>query len=105
MNLGLKYYARFFLIVWATHQLETCLDFGANNIFFSGLFGGQPCHAIHHLFPKIAHTHYPALTRILRETASEFGVLYRNRSWRIAICEHFAYIRELGNPDIIDPEP
>jgi len=86
---------------WATHQIETCLDFGANNIFFSGLFGGQPCHSIHHLFPKIAHAHYPALTRILRETAVEFGVQYRNRSWGKAIREHFAYIRELGNPDLI----
>ncbi len=32
---------------------------------------------VHHLFPNICHTHYPAIAPIVVETCREFGVPYK----------------------------
>lgn len=32
---------------------------------------------VHHLFPAISHTHYPAIAPIVMQTCKEFGVPYK----------------------------
>lgn len=32
---------------------------------------------VHHLFPSICHTHYPAIAPIVQQTCKEFNVPYR----------------------------
>ena len=32
---------------------------------------------VHHLFPAISHTHYPAIAPIVMQTCKEYGVPYK----------------------------
>lgn len=32
---------------------------------------------VHHLFPNICHTHYPAIAPIVMDTCREFGIPYK----------------------------
>jgi linoleoyl-CoA desaturase len=51
----------------------------------------------HHLFPKISHVHYPALSQIVKQTAEEHGIPYlENESLLSALQSHFRYMREIG---------
>jgi linoleoyl-CoA desaturase len=53
----------------------------------------------HHLFPTVNHIHYFALTKIIKQTASEFNILYRNRSLINILVEHMKFLKALGNTD------
>ena len=58
------------------------------------LAGGLNHHIAHHLCPFVCHTHYAPLTRIVRETAQEFGVPYRqNRTMTQAIRQHLVLLK------------
>jgi linoleoyl-CoA desaturase len=63
--------------------------------------GGLNHHVVHHLCPNICHVHYPALTAIVRETAAEFGVPYREHRtvWQ-AVVRHYHLLRELGRKPV-----
>ena len=64
------------------------------------LTGGLNHHIVHHLCPFVCHTHYASLTRIVKETAEEFGVPYRQHpTMRQAIKHHLLLLKQLGNPD------
>jgi len=55
----------------------------------------------HHLFPKVCHVHYPALSRIVEQTCAAHGV--RNTaqpSLRAAIASNVRWLRELGREDL-----
>lgn len=82
---------------WAVHQLVTTSDFATRNPVINALFGGFNHHVIHHLFPRICHIHYPALTRILRETAAEFDLPY-NHEPRLtqAMISHWRLLKKQG---------
>lgn len=62
---------------WAIHQMETTCNYALNSKIFSWFVGGLNYQIEHHLFPNISHFHYPQLSRIVRETAREHGVVYR----------------------------
>ncbi|MDP5168752.1 MAG: acyl-CoA desaturase [Bacteroidia bacterium] len=84
---------------WSEHQLESTIDFASNNRFLSGMLGGLNLHVCHHLLPQICHIHYFDLTKIIRETAQEFDLDYKNVSyWRI-IKGHLAFLKMLGRED------
>ncbi len=52
---------------------------------------------VHHLFPGICHTHYPALAPIVRRTAAEFGLTYRCfPSFWAALAAHFRHLAKVG---------
>jgi linoleoyl-CoA desaturase len=62
------------------------------------LAGGLNHHIVHHLCPFVCHTHYAPLTRIVKETAEEFGVPYRQHPTMIrAIRHHLILLKQLGN--------
>ena len=44
--------------------------------FFSWFIGGLNYQIEHHLFPSICHVHYYELSKIVKETALEFGLPY-----------------------------
>lgn len=62
---------------WAMHQMATTVNFARNNKLISWYVGGLNYQVEHHLFPNICHVHYPQITKIVEETAKEFGVPYR----------------------------
>lgn len=85
---------------WGAHQLNTTVDFARNNIPLTLFLGGLNYQVEHHLFPKICHIHYPALSLIVEEVAKKHGIQYRhNKTFREAIASHFRLLRKLGQPE------
>lgn len=85
---------------FAEHQLATTADFARNNRVLSWYVGGLNFQAVHHLFPRVCHLHYPALSRILEATAAEFGVTYRaSPSLLRAVRSHYRWLKRMGTGD------
>jgi len=82
---------------WAIHQVATTANFATNNKLISWLVGGLNFQIEHHLFPKISHVHYPAISKITRKTCEDFNIPYiEYPKMRHAIVSHVAYLRKLG---------
>lgn len=82
---------------WAIHQLKTTANFATRNKLISWLVGGLNFQVEHHLFPKISHVHYPAISKIIRDTCREFNVPYiEYPRLRQAIASHVSYLRQMG---------
>ncbi|MEO7961170.1 MAG: acyl-CoA desaturase, partial [Ginsengibacter sp.] len=77
---------------WAIHQVATTANFATGNKLISWLVGGLNFQIEHHLFPKISHVHYPAISKIIRKTCNEYGIKYiEYPKMRQAILSHVAY--------------
>lgn len=88
---------------WATHQVMTTVNFAPKNRLMSWYVGGLNFQIEHHLFPKISHIHYPALSQIVEQTCQDFGLPYRvNRSTRSGIASHFRWLRSLGRGQVVE---
>ena len=82
---------------WAIHQIETTANFATRNKLISWLVGGLNFQIEHHLFPKISHIHYPAISKIIKDTCNEFNVKYiEYRKMRHALFSHATYLRRMG---------
>jgi len=82
---------------WAVHQLQTTANFSPGNLLLTWYVGGLNYQIEHHLFPNISHIHYPAISRIVRSTAEEFGHRYQTfASMTQALGAHFGALRALG---------
>jgi linoleoyl-CoA desaturase len=82
---------------WAIHQINTTANFATKNKLISWLVGGLNFQIEHHLFPKISHIHYPAISKIIKQTCAEFGLVYvEYPRMRHAVASHVAYLRKLG---------
>jgi linoleoyl-CoA desaturase len=84
---------------WALHQIHTTANFATNNKLVSWFMGGLNFQVEHHLFPKISHIHYPAISKLVRETCHEFNVRYIEYPTVMdAIAAHIRHLRNLGQP-------
>ena len=82
------------------HIFATTADYATENPIVGWLAGGLNHHIVHHLCPYVCHTHYDRLTRIVSETAAEFGVPYRQHPTMAgAIRHHLILLKRLGNED------
>ncbi len=82
---------------WAIHQINTTSDFATDNKVVSWMLGGLNFQAIHHLFPRVSHVHYPALQKIVKATCEEYGVNYRYyKTMGGALASHFRHMKRLG---------
>ncbi|ALI99990.1 fatty acid desaturase family protein [Rufibacter tibetensis] len=82
---------------WALHQLKTTSNFATKNKVVSWLTGGLNFQIEHHLFPRISHVHYPAISKIIKEACAEFGVTYHEYpKTRNAIMSHISHLRQLA---------
>ncbi len=83
--------------VWAVHEVETTVDFCPRNSVLTWLLGGLNYQIEHHLFPRVAHTHYPHIAEIVRRNAARHGVRYTVQpSLRLALRSHQRHVRALG---------
>lgn len=74
---------------WAIHQLNTTVNFSRNNKWLSWYMGGLNFQVEHHLFPKLAHVHYPEISNIVKQTAQEFNIPYlENKTFLKALQSH-----------------
>jgi linoleoyl-CoA desaturase len=88
---------------WAVLQIETTVDFARDSRVLTFLLGGLNFQIEHHLFPRVSHVHYPALSRIVEETCREYGVRYGvHPSFVGGIVSHYRWLKRMGRPD---PKP
>jgi len=86
---------------WAIHQVKTTSDFSPNSRIVSWLVGGLNYQIEHHLFPRVSHVHYPALSKIVKEKCEAFDLPYNCiPSLRKAVISHFRLIRLLGRKPV-----
>lgn len=82
---------------WAIHQVQTTANFATKNKLISWFVGGLNFQIEHHLFPKVSHIHYPAISKIIKQTCNDFDVKYIEfTKMRHAIASHASYLRRMG---------
>ena len=85
---------------FAAHQIKTTANFATKNKLVSWLVGGLNFQIEHHLFPKISHIHYPAISDIIRNVCKEYQLQYiEYPTTRKAIAAHVRFLREMGRHD------
>lgn len=95
---------------WAIHQIKTTANFSPKSKLISWYVGGLNFQIEHHLFPRISHVHYPAISKIVEAKCREFGIAYHSMpNMMTAVNSHFRFLRELGkrpeNPVAIQKRP
>jgi len=82
---------------WAEFQIRTTSNFAMNNKVISWFVGGLNFQVEHHLFPKVSHIHYPALSKIVQEKCKEFNLPYNYYPTLFgAVASHFRMMKQLG---------
>lgn len=82
---------------WAVHQINTTANFATRSKFLNWLLGGLNFQVEHHLFPRVSHIHYPAISKIVKNTCKEFNVRYREYpTFFGAFRSHILYLRNVG---------
>lgn len=82
---------------WAEHELRTTANFAMGNKVISWFVGGLNYQIEHHLFPKISHIHYPAISKIVMAKCQEFNLPYNQYpTMAEAVASHFRVMRSLG---------
>jgi linoleoyl-CoA desaturase len=82
---------------WAIHQVETTVDFARRSSVESWLLGGLNFQIEHHLFPRVCHVNYPAISKLVEQTCRDFGVRYgEHTSFRAGLSSHFRWLRRMG---------
>lgn len=90
---------------WAEHELKTTANFAMNNKLISWFVGGLNFQIEHHLFPRVSHVHYPAISKIVMEKCKQYNLPYNKYDGMFeAIASHFRVMRMLGEkPQAIVP--
>lgn len=84
---------------WAVHQAETTVDFARRSRVVTWLLGGLNFQIEHHLFPKMSHVNYPAISTVVETTCRDFGIPYaEHASFRAGVASHFRWLRRMGRP-------
>lgn len=84
---------------FAAHQIKTTANFATRNKLVSWLVGGLNFQIEHHLFPKISHVHYPAISEIVRNVCREYQLQYiEYPTMRKAVVAHVRFLRQMGRP-------
>ena len=82
---------------WAELQLSTTMNFATSNPLLTWYAGGLNYQVEHHLLPMVSHVHYPAISKLVEETAKEFGFPYHTTpSYFSALSSHFGMLKTLG---------
>lgn len=82
---------------WAVHQIKTTANFATHNKLVSWLVGGLNFQIEHHLFPKISHVHYPAISKIIKQACMEYGIAYVEfPRVRYAVASHVTFLKQMG---------
>lgn len=82
---------------WAEHQLKTSANFAMGNTVISWFVGGLNYQIEHHLFPRVSHVHYPAISKILMQKCVEFNLPYNKYDTMTeALVSHFKVMKMLG---------
>ena len=82
---------------WAEYQVRTTANFAMRNKIISWFVGGLNFQIEHHLFPRVSHIHYPAISKIVMAKCAEFKLPYNQyRTMMEALASHFRVMKYLG---------
>ncbi len=81
---------------WAEHALRTSCDWSPTSRVANAIMGGLNAHAVHHLFPAIAHSHNARIARELIRLNGRGEVDYRWVTLPQMIAGHFRFLKRLG---------
>ena len=82
---------------WAIHQVKTTSNFAPDHKTISWFLGGLNYQVEHHLFPRISHVHYPALSKIVAAKCAEHNLPYNCiPTMQGAVVSHFRFMKALG---------
>jgi linoleoyl-CoA desaturase len=84
---------------WAIHQVKTTANFAMDSKLVSWIAGGLNFQVEHHLFPRISHVHYPAISKIVKSHCEQYGIPYNSYpSVGSALASHIRFMKYLGKP-------
>lgn len=87
---------------WALHQLSSTSNFATSSKSLHWLLGGLNFQIEHHLFPRVSHIHYPAISKLVKQACRESNVTYHEyTSMFKAIVSHIVHLRRLGRPSLV----
>jgi linoleoyl-CoA desaturase len=87
---------------WAIHQVKTTANFARNDKFISWYVGGLNYQVEHHLFPRISHIHYPAISKIVKSVCEKHNLPYNEYpTMSQAVASHFRMMRNLGRKPVV----
>lgn len=82
---------------FAAHQIKTTANFATQNKVISWLVGGLNFQIEHHLFPKISHVHYPAISKIVQKVCHEYQLNYvEYPTMGRAVLAHVRFLKAMG---------
>jgi linoleoyl-CoA desaturase len=82
---------------WAEHQIATTVDFARRSRVLAWYLGGLNFQVEHHLFPRICHVHYPAVSAIVQEACDDHHILYSAEpTLRSALASNLRWLRKMG---------
>ena len=82
---------------WAAHQLRATSDFARGNRWLAWYLGGLNFQVEHHLFPRVCHVHYAAISQIVQAAADRHGLPYNDiPTLRLARGSPYRTLRSLG---------
>ena len=82
---------------WALHQISSTANFATSSKTLHWLLGGLNFQIEHHLFPRISHIHYPAISKMVKEACRESNIVYNEyNSMFKAVVSHLVHLRRLG---------
>ena len=85
---------------WAIHEVESTVDFARRNPIVAWLLGGLNFQIEHHLFPRICHVNYPALSKIVEQTCRDMGIRYMEHvTFWSGVAAHYRFLYRMGNFD------
>ena len=91
---------------WAVHEVETTANFAPHNPWVTWYLGGLNFQIEHHLFARVCHIHYPAISTIVAETCHAFALPYVcYPTVRSAIAAHYRFLKTLGRRPTALPSP
>src|SRR5256885_1047550 len=61
---------------WAIHEIKTTANFAPKNKIITWFVGGLNFQVEHHLFPRVSHIHYKAISKIVQEHCQKFNLPY-----------------------------
>ncbi len=83
--------------IWAVHEVESTVNFCPDSRLLTWVLGGLNFQIEHHLFPKVPHTHYAAISKLVQRRAAEHGVRYTTQpTLRHALRSHYRHVRLMG---------
>ncbi len=85
---------------WAVHQVRTTSNFSRKSRLAYFLTGGLNFQIEHHLFPKVCHIHYRAISHIVKETSESFDLPYHEHpTFMSGLISHVRMLKRLGRSE------